>query len=295
ASIINDGSAAPYRLVITSDDSGTANALTITNNLNQGAGQALTLSQTVAAADAALQINGVNITSSSNAVTGAIEGVTLNLRAASGTAVVSVGRDVEGILEKLRDFAAKYSEVAGYISSQFRYDPNKKDAGVLAGDFTLRDTQSRLSSTLSLNISSDNAALRLLSQIGFKLANDGTLSIDETALRSSLESDFRGTAHVILADAVNFAGETVSIGPRMYSQLKELTDSLDGSVFRARDNVQKDIDRLNKQIRDMEERLEIKRDLLIMQFGRADLALRQLSVLQNSLMGQINSLQLLNG
>ncbi|MBM3791100.1 MAG: hypothetical protein FJW35_12235 [Acidobacteria bacterium] len=81
----------------------------------------------------------------------------------------------------------------------------------------------------------------------------------------------------------------------MYSQLKELTDSLDGSVFRARDNVQKDIDRLNKQIRDMEERLEIKRDLLIMQFGRADLALRQMSVLQNSLMGQINSLQLLNG
>jgi flagellar hook-associated protein 2 len=291
ASIIRDGSAAPYRLVITSDDSGTANALTITNNVNQGAGQALSLTQTIAADDAALQINGVDITSSSNSVSDAIEGVTLQLKASSGTAVVTIERDIDAIVEGVKDLAVKYNDVVAYIKSQFRYDSTKKQAGILSGDFTLRETQSMLSSTLSQSISSDNATLSLLSQVGLNIAGDGTLSVDETKLKQSLSSDFRGTAHVLLADALNQAGNAVSIAPRLYDQLKNLTDSLEGPVFRAQDAAQQNITRINKQIQQMEDRLEVQRELLTAEFSRADQALKLLTVLQNSLTSQVNTLQ----
>ncbi len=291
ASIIQDGSAAPYRLVITSDDTGTSNALSVTNSINQGTGQALTLAQTIAAADATLQINGVPITSSSNTVSNAIEGVTLRLRAESGTADVSIDRDIDTIVAALQEFAAKYNDVVSYISTQSRYDSSRESAGLLAGDYTLRETQSRLSSTLFQSISSDDAALRMLSHIGFRVSNDGTLSIDETKLRDSLGSDFRSTVHVLLADGLDLSGNPVSIAPQLYNQLKALTDSLEGPIFRAKDAIQQNISRLNRQIEQMEERLEVRRELLIMQYARADQALRQLSVLQNSLVDQVNSLQ----
>lgn len=290
ASILNDGSAEPYRLVITSDDSGTANALTITNNLNGGSGQSVTLAQTVAAADAALTINGVSVVSSSNTVAGAVEGVTLQLKAA-GSATVTIERDLDAVVEGLKEFAAKYNDVVSYIASQFRYDATKKEAGLLSGDHTLREAQSRLSLALSRTIASDDASLVVLAQIGLKIGRDGTLSVDETTLRQSLSSDWRGTAHVLLADALDGGGNTVSIAPALYSQLRNLTDALEGPVFRAQDAIQQNIRRVSRQIEQMEQRLEVQRDLLILQFSRADQALKQLAVLQNALASQISTLQ----
>jgi flagellar hook-associated protein 2 len=133
--------------------------------------------------------------------------------------------------------------------------------------------------------------LKLLSQIGLKIGRDGTLSVDETRLEQSLSSDFRATAHVVLADALDQAGNAVSIAPRLYSQLKNLTDSLEGPIFRAQDAVQQNITRINKQIEQMEARLEVQRELLTAEYSRADQALKQLALLQNSLTTQMNSLQ----
>ena len=76
ASIINDGSS--YRLVVRSEETGTDNALTVTDstNLNLDVGA----NEINPAADAQLLIDGIAITSSSNKVTGAIAGVTLDLK-----------------------------------------------------------------------------------------------------------------------------------------------------------------------------------------------------------------------
>jgi flagellar hook-associated protein 2 len=290
ATILNDGSGTPYRLVITSDDSGTANGLTITNNLTEGAGDAVTLLETTPAEDAELQINGVSITSSSNTVSDAIEGITFELRAESGTAAVRVERDDDAIVAGLKDLVAKYNDVSSYISSQSRYDATKKTAGILAGDFTLRAAQTDLMSIVNQSIDASGYTLSVLSQVGIKLTNNGTLSLDESVLRDKLSSDFNDTAHLFLGDGLNGEGSTTSIVPALQSRLKSLTDTIDGPVFHASDAMQQNISRLNKQIEQMESRLEIRREVLTAQFSKADAALRQLSVLQASLDGLVNSL-----
>jgi flagellar hook-associated protein 2 len=131
----------------------------------------------------------------------------------------------------------------------------------------------------------------VLSQIGISFNNDGTLKVNSEELQEALSSDFQAAAHVLLADALNQGGETVSIGPQLLSQLKSLTDPLEGPVPNAKESEQKTIERIQDQIDQMEERLEVRREILISQFTRADQALRQLTVLQSSLQGQINSLQ----
>jgi len=123
--------------MITANDSGSASDLTITTAWNDDPDwSAVTFTETVAGDDAALQVNGIDITSSSNSVTNAIEGITLNLRAESGSATIRAERDADAIVAGIKDFIAKYNDVVSFIAGQSRYDSAKKIAGVLAGDFT---------------------------------------------------------------------------------------------------------------------------------------------------------------
>ena len=90
AAIINDGNG--YRMVFTSEQTGADNSMQITvddddgiDADNSGLSQfafnpaAQSMTQTVAAQDASLIINGLTITRESNTVSGAIDGITLNL------------------------------------------------------------------------------------------------------------------------------------------------------------------------------------------------------------------------
>jgi flagellar hook-associated protein 2 len=290
ASILNDGSGTPYRLMITSNDSGTANALAITNNLTEGSGASLTLSETTPADDAALQINGIDITSSSNTVANAIEGMTFDLKAESGTAVVKVDRDIDSIVAGFQDFVTKYNDAASYISSQSTYNTTTKSAGILSGDFTLREARTQITSALTQSVSLSGCSLSVLSQLGFRLANNGTLSLDETKLRDELSTNFNDTAHLLLDDGLDSEGNSVSLIPRLESQLKNLTDTVDGPIFLATGAVQQNIARIDKQITQMEERLVTQRALLIAQYTKADEALRQLMILQSSVNNQMITL-----
>ena len=95
ASIVDDGSG--YRLLITSDQQGLANSLEITVEEGGTAGEnldttglsqlafnsgATNVEQTQVAIDANLKVNGLAITRDSNVITGAVHGVTLNLKSA---------------------------------------------------------------------------------------------------------------------------------------------------------------------------------------------------------------------
>ena len=290
ATILNDGSAEPYRLVITSDDSGTANALTITNNLTEGTGATLSLAESMAAQDAAFTINGVDVTSSSNTVTSAIEGVTFLLRSESGSATIRIDRDSDAIVAGIQDLITKYNDVVSYITSQSRYDSVKKSAGILSGDFTLREAQLELNTTLFQRIESGYDSAKVLSQAGITLSNNGLLSLDESKLRDQLSSNFEATARLLLSDALDAEGNIVSLAPLLHGRLANLTDSIDGPIQRATNAIQNNIQRINDQVEQMELRLEARRELLIAQYAKADEALRQLSVLQESMSGLMDSL-----
>jgi flagellar hook-associated protein 2 len=292
ASILNDGSGTPYRLVVTANDSGSANNLTIDAAWDEGSeGSEVAFSETSHGEDAALQVNGVDIISSSNSVTNAIEGVTLNLKAGTGTATISTERDTDAIVAGLKEFVTKYNDIVNYIASQTRYDATKKTAGILAGDFVLRDVQTKLSSALSKSISADGNSLQVLSQVGIKLMNDGTLSLDDSKFQEKLSTNYNDTAHLLLADGLDSLGNTTSFIPKLQQQLGSLTDDLDGPVFHAKDSLQLNIDGINKQISLMQDRMDSRRALLVAQYTKANEALTQLTVLQTSITNQMNSLK----
>ncbi len=285
ATIINDGSSTPYRLLISANTTGTANAFTITNNLTGGS-SALDFTQTQAAADAQFTVNSISITKSTNTIDDVIDGVTLDLKALTTSPVTrTVTDDIDSIVKAMQDFASAYNDLNTFIGSQFSYNSTTKSAGVLSGDFTLRQVQSWLQGVLIQSPSNQYTSYGVISQIGLNLNRDGSLSVDETKLRDALSSDFKGVAGLLLGD-----GEGDGVASCLSTALDGITDPLEGPIHNATDSLNRNISDLNDQISAYEDRLDVRRQQLMDEYSRADQALRLMNVAMASLTSQTSSL-----
>ena len=225
AAIINDGSG--YRLTVTSEESGSDSAISIQNNtltLSDGS-TPLTLSRThdisdVSELDASFTVNGLAVTSSGNQVDDVIEGVTLNLRSVStSTATVTVSNDTEAVQSKIEDFVDAYNKAYQFLNSQFEVVSATGRAGVLAGDSTVRDIQSRLASIVSGAVSGLSGSLTTLGSAGIELQNDGTLEVNSDDLSDVLENNFDEIAALF-----------VELGDTTNSRVSYITSSSDTSA-----------------------------------------------------------------
>jgi len=215
ATILNDGSSSPYRLLLTAKGTGTANAFTVTENLTGG--QALNLTETQAAVDAQFTVNGISLTKSSNTVSDVISGVTFTLKATTAAPVeVTVEADTDAAIAGLKELIDAYNEVASFANSQARYNAETKQAGILAGDATLRNTILKIQDALTRQITSSFTGLRYVGEVGLRFNTDGSMSLDETKLRSALESDLTGVAALFLGDGAAGTAENISLSdPRV--------------------------------------------------------------------------------
>jgi flagellar hook-associated protein 2 len=199
ATIINDGTANPYRLLVTSNKTGLANAFTLTENLSGD--QALALTEKTAAANATFSVNGIDMSSSSNLVSDQIPGLTFTLKAKSATPVtINLTTDVDGIVSAMQTLVSAYNEVNSYINEQFTYNSTTKTAGVLSGDSTLRSIQSKLQTNIISGVSNRYTTLGIAGQAGLTFNRDGSLTLDESKLRSLLGTNPTDVAALFLGE-----------------------------------------------------------------------------------------------
>jgi flagellar hook-associated protein 2 len=216
AAIINDGSATPYRILITAKDMGTANAFTVTDNLSGG--QALNFAQTQAAANAQFIVNGVSVTKSTNNISDVIDGVSFTLKdTTTGPITLSVEKDVDAIVSAIEELATAYNAVNSFINTQFKYNSTTETAGVLAGDFTLRRVQSTLQNQITQSMTNRFTNYRVISQVGLEVSHDGSLSLDKSALRDALSDDFTAVAALFLGDGTPSGSATVTDSRATYN------------------------------------------------------------------------------
>lgn len=192
AFIINEGSptGASYRLLITSNTTGSAGSLTIQTSLSGGTG--LTLSTVQSASDAVLQFGegagALTVTKPSNTIADVFPGVTLTLKGAdpNATVTVDVQSDTNTAKSAVKTFVDAVNSLVDFLQEQFRYDPETNETGTLFGEYTLASIQSDLMATLTSVVSGASSSMRVLSQVGITLGTDGKLVLDEAALSSAL-------------------------------------------------------------------------------------------------------------
>ncbi len=220
ASIVNDGSG--YRLIFKSDDSGADNSLEVTvsdtgdgNDLDDAglsqlaydptatAGNGKNMTQTSEAQDAAFSIDGLSMTRSSNTVTGAIEGVTLQLTGeTSGTPeTLTLTQDLSSITTTLEAFVDSYNTLNETLDALSGYDTTTEEAGVLLGDSLVTGATSSIRNILTSAVSGLSGQYTSLGQIGISFQLDGSLELDSDALDDALADDVDAVAKVFAAVA----------------------------------------------------------------------------------------------
>lgn len=208
ATIINDGGASPYRLVLSSDDPGKANSLkigvsgeaAISNLLANDPAGTQKLQETITAQNTELTVNGVFVSKNSQTLTDVIHGVTLTALDV-GTTNISVTKDTSTATSSVTSFVKAYNDLNKTLKDLTAYNPETKVAAVLQGDSAVRSIQSQLRSLMGQSLSFAGAYTNL-SQVGLTFQLDGTLALDSSKLQSALNTDQTAVAAVFAATGI---------------------------------------------------------------------------------------------
>lgn len=281
ASIVNTGDATnPYRLSLTSNTTGTASA--ISTSLANGTGTVASLfaagamTETAQAKDASLTVNGIAITSQSNTVEGALQGVTLNLSldaldstGNAKTQTLTISRDTNSMKQAITTFVNAYNALDSTTDNLTAYDSKTQKAGQLLGDSTLSSIKNSLRNAMSASIS--GGTYSYLSDLGISLQLDGSLKIDTTKLDKAVSGDPSALSN-FFAGTTSGAGFTTQISSALDNALGD-----QGSVTNAISGLQSANKRLDDRYTAMQDSINTTIDRYRTQFTQLDSLISQMN------------------
>lgn len=278
AALINDGTTNGYRIVLSGDDASTT--ITASASGVSADGVALSFSTTQPAQQASINVDGINIVSDNNTISGALPGVTLTLlkpNITGETTHLGVDVDAEAVKEKIEAFATAYNDIVNFIGEQ-------KESS-WANDSGLQSPRRRLQSFLSTTIGVSGSFQSLVA-IGAKTnKDDGTISFDSAKLNDAIANDLESVEKLFLGeDGVE------GIAEKFTSYLDGITDSADGIYASRKKSTESSIRSIDEQIERIELRLEKREQIMREQFYNLELLMSQMNSTSNYLSQQMTML-----
>ncbi len=278
ASIINDGSSSsPYRLSLNSINSGRAGRVVIDSGATNLGVQNLVSSQ-----DAAVFVGGgesdqpLLVTGSGNTLAGILPGVTLNLVSASNNPVtLSISRDVDKVVTEVKKFTDTFNTIVGKISELTKWDANKKQGGLLLGDYTAQSAQAQLYTALQ-TVVTGAGRYRIFADVGVTLDDKSNATFDEQKFRSAYATDPEAVKNL-------FTLGTAGLGAQIDAQMKKLVDPVDGTVVRQNKTLDSRSQEFDDRIKKLDSQLTVKRTRLEKQFADMESVLSKLQSQQTSI------------
>ena len=284
AMVVRTG-ASSYRLALTSTDTDVAHAFTVSSTLTRNAGLTFAdidhdgvsgnsqADNAVNASDAAVLINNISSTSSSNVFQDIVPGVTLTVLKADPAATVAVDVATDGTALKTRitDFITAYNGLVAFIGEQ-RTAAANGEAASIGRDPVLRQLHATLRSAL-LAVTGSGTLTRL-AEVGVKFTSSGQLTLDDTTFTDAVTTQTSAVASLVTGSAGAFGA---------VASLLDGYTVAGGLIPAGQRRLEQQIATLDDQIETMQRRLAIERDSLMRQFIEAD-------TIMSRLRGQANSL-----
>jgi len=262
------------RLILTSKKTGTANAISLTDN-SGNVSSTLGMTTKDQALNAKFSVDGYLIERSSNVIDDVIEGVTITLKQKSDSAqTLDVSYDTESVKESMQGFVDAYNEMNGAL--------RKLREGELKGDNSLLSVESQFRSVFNSLPAGLSTSLRALSEIGIRTAKNGDLTLNNSELESKLASDYEGVAQLLANDNQGFVF-------RLESAADALLD-LDGLIATRTDSLDSQVDDIEDRKVNIEYRLEQVEQRLRSQFAALDTLMSNLNATGNYLAQQLSNL-----
>ncbi|MDH5358620.1 MAG: flagellar filament capping protein FliD [Gammaproteobacteria bacterium] len=291
ATIVTDDAGA--HLVLSSDETGTANALKITvadstdgindddaglSSLAYDVGGAIVHRAAIStAADSVVKIDGFTVTSSSNTVSGALEGVSITAKAL-GSSTLSVTRDDSKISASVQKFADAFNAL--------RKEIDKQRSGQLEADSTLLNMERQMFSILNSGTAITGSNQSYLVEAGVTIDKLGVMSVDSSAMTELLNSDFNSFANLFAAPDEGFAFRL--------DAMAEAWLATDGLIDARESGLKTQVDSIDEQKERIEIRLERVEARIRAQFSALDGLVSSLNATGNFLTQQLASMPAFN-
>jgi len=291
ASIINDATGA--RLSLRSTASGETNGFRIEasgglTDLGYDPRVGVTsLIQTLPAQNARALINGIDVSSESNSLQEAIDGLNITLlKTTSVPASVAVSQDKDSIKKLITDFTTAYNAVNALLREQTKYDAAGKTAGPLQGDSTAVGLQNQLRSIIG-GSTSLGGSLNRLAQLGLEPGTDGNLKSSDSKLNTALSNLDNVKKLFMGLDGTNSSNDGFAQRIRSYI---DGALSTDGRLTSRQQGLQKLIDNNNKSIDKLEDRVALTEKRLRARYTALDTQMSQLNNLSSYVTTQMAKL-----
>jgi flagellar hook-associated protein 2 len=305
ASIVNTGSSStPFRLSLTARESGASGGVIV-----DAGGFDLGLQELSRAADAVVffgnadPAKAVLITSKSNTLDSAINGVSIDLKSVSSSPVtLTVSRSLDEAEKAAQDFVSAFNAVIAAIDKADFYNAETQQKGALLGDQAVRNVKSRLIAGVQGRPIGLEGQYQYLFQVGIKLGAGNKLEFDASRFRAAYENDpaavedllaaskLRPKTPIELAPGVttpNTEGdkyERQGVAEIVKSIVSQLTNSVDGLLTRQRQSIDSQIKLQQSRIEHIDRQLLNRQSRYEQQFMAMEKALAQISSQQQSLM-----------
>ncbi len=278
ASVLQE-SGSSFRLILSSDATGTANDMTLAfaDSVANPIADPFGMAEILASEDATFTVDGTYaLTRSSNTVSDAVQGVTLNLLGEG------IGSPVQ--LDVTTDTGDINSSVSGFVNAYNALQSTLSSLGssTLSGDSTLRLLQSRVRSILNQPPSGLTGSYASLSEIGVTFEKDGILALSSSDLSTAVNADLKSVADLF---ANNDQGYAFRLDALMDNILED-----DGLINAREDGISSSITRIQDGIKSMGYRLELVESRLRAQFTALDLLVADMTTTGNFLTQQLDVL-----
>jgi flagellar hook-associated protein 2 len=290
ATMVNDGGATPYRLVLTSQTTGTTNTFKMSGisglDFDPADAAGSTMTQIQKAENAKFTIDGIDFVKPTNSVSDAIDGVTLNLAKTNTNSktTLTINRDTSAMSDKINAFVQAYNTAIQVMRSQTSYNADTKAAGTLNGDATVRGITQQLRTIMSTPVTADGKS-RYLSDIGISAKVDGTLSIDSAKLTKALSDPSQNVA-AMFAKVGDNSGFAAKLDAAVEAAIGDK-----GAIKARTDGISATVKNLDKRIEAMNLRLDAVEARYRAQFTTLDTTLSSLNGTSSYLTQQLASLQ----
>lgn len=243
-----------------------------------------------AASDARFSIDGIMMSSASNTIDNAIDGVSLTLKSAQNSddqvagkkLALTVSEDLGAVKTSVTEFVDSYNKLMNTIGSLTKVTPGAGEGapatGALVGDASVRSFVNSIRSELT---SQSDGEIRILADLGITTERDGTLKLDTAKLDKVLEG---GTDKL----SAFLTGEN-GLMSRLENRVKPYTQT--GGLLDNRNTaLQSTISDVRDQREALERRTASLETRLLAQFNAMDSMVGQLMGTSNYLTGILDSL-----
>lgn len=274
AAIIDTGATTdPYRLTLTSDDTGEKSRISIQNlpmtEVNGANGDSL---------NASFSINGIDYQRQTNvAIDDVISGVTLTLKK-TGETTVSIQKNTDTVKDTILSLVKNYNDLfskimeSGDESSDSTDTTKTPDVNPLQDEYNAKSIINKLKSLFSTSIDA-SFQYKNLTDIGLAINRDGTMSFDKTKLDQAIASDPDAIAKLFIGDADN---KITGLGDILNNGINDLISST-GIVSTEIDEAETKMSRMEADIKTATEQLNKRYDIMTSSFVRLDTYIRQLN------------------